>query len=67
MKPREVERLVLQAGWLEIENLGRGSHRVYRHPTQAGIIVIPWHSGRDIPRGTLNQILKAAGIKDRPQ
>lgn len=64
MKPREVERLIQDVGWVRIEDMGKGSHRVYRHRDLAGIIVIPWHSSRDIPQGTLNQILKAAGIRN---
>jgi len=41
---------------------GKGSHRVYRHPSKKGIVTIPWHS-RDIPRGTAHNILKQAGIR----
>jgi len=62
MKPREIERLIKSHGWYEVTELGKGSHRVYRHPTQDGIITIPWHS-REIPRGTAHNILKQAGLK----
>lgn len=40
----------------------RGSHAVYRHLTKPGIVVVPMHSG-DIPKGTLNDILKKARLK----
>lgn len=40
----------------------RGSHAIYRHDMKPGIVVVPMHSG-DIPKGTLNDILKKAGLK----
>jgi predicted RNA binding protein YcfA (HicA-like mRNA interferase family) len=62
MKPREMERLIKAVGWYEVPELGKGSHRVYRHPHRDGIVTIPWHS-RDIPRGTAQNILKQARLK----
>jgi predicted RNA binding protein YcfA (HicA-like mRNA interferase family) len=62
MRPREIERLIKAEGWYEAPELGKGSHRVYRHPTRDGIVTRPWHS-RDIPRGTAHNILKQAGLK----
>lgn len=61
MKPREAQKLIRKAGWLQDKNLGKGSHRVYRHREKPGIITIPWHS-MDIPAGTLRNILKVAGL-----
>ncbi len=40
----------------------RGSHMQYAHPTKVGKVTVPNHKG-DIPQGTLNQILKQAGLK----
>lgn len=40
----------------------RGSHLNLKHPTKPGKVTIPIHSG-DLPRGTLNSILKQAGLK----
>ena len=41
---------------------GSGRHLVMRH-TESGIkIPVPFHSGRDIPIGTLRAILRQAGI-----
>ena len=42
----------------------RGSHRHYTHPSKAGIVTIAGKPGVDIPKGTLNSILKQAGLKD---
>jgi predicted RNA binding protein YcfA (HicA-like mRNA interferase family) len=63
MKPRELERMLLREGWAQMTHLGKGSHRVYRHPTITGIITIAWHPSEDIPTGTLRGILKKARLK----
>ena len=43
----------------------RGDHRQYVHParSEAGTVTIPGHPGDDLPTGTLNSILKKAGLK----
>ena len=48
-------------GWYLIRM--RGSHRHYRHPTKPGLVTIAGHPGVDIPKGTLNSILKQAQLK----
>jgi predicted RNA binding protein YcfA (HicA-like mRNA interferase family) len=60
MKPTEVEKLLKADGW-EL-NRQRGSHRVYTHPTKPGRVVLAWHN-KDIAKGTLHDIFKAADIK----
>lgn len=60
MTSKELERLINNDGW--IIDSTRGSHRQYKHPTKKGEVTIPWHKG-DIPKGTLNSILKQAGLK----
>jgi predicted RNA binding protein YcfA (HicA-like mRNA interferase family) len=40
----------------------RGSHHVLRHPNIADAIPVPVHGNREIKRGTLASILRAAGI-----
>jgi len=39
-----------------------GSHRVYRHPDTHRIVIVPFHR-KDLPKGTLLEILKQAGLK----
>ena len=39
-----------------------GSHAVFTHPSKNGRVVVPMHPG-DIPKGTLNDRLKRAGMK----
>jgi predicted RNA binding protein YcfA (HicA-like mRNA interferase family) len=41
----------------------KGSHRQFRHPGKDGTVAVAGKPGLDIPRGTLNNILKQAGLK----
>lgn len=40
----------------------RGSHHVLRHPAVRDAIPVPVHGNRPIKRGTLANILRAAGL-----
>jgi predicted RNA binding protein YcfA (HicA-like mRNA interferase family) len=61
MKVREVIRLLERAGWTEIRS--RGSHRHFKHPDKPSVITVPGNGGRELAPGTLNAILKKAGLK----
>ena len=39
----------------------KGSHHIYYHPETKRRVVVPLHK-RDLPKGTLLEILKQAGI-----
>lgn len=39
----------------------KGSHRIYYHPENKRRVVVPFHK-KDLPKGTLHEILKQAGI-----
>lgn len=54
--------MLLDAGWVEIRS--RGSHHMFQHPRQPerGTVVVP-HPKKELPIGTLNSILKQAGLK----
>ena len=60
MKVRELIKIIKDDCWYEVNQ--RGSHIQYEHHTKKGKVTIPNHNG-DIPKGTLNSILKQAGIK----
>jgi predicted RNA binding protein YcfA (HicA-like mRNA interferase family) len=62
MKVRDLMKRVEKQGWRELPGNG-GSHRQYKHPTIPGRVTIPGHPGDDVPPGTLNNILKQAGLK----
>ena len=61
MKAKEVIKLVQKDGWVFTRQAG--SHKIFKHPTKNGIVVIPEHGKEDIKIGTLNSILKQAGLK----
>lgn len=63
MKVRELVKKLYNDGWLKKEQ--KGSHLQLVHPVKKGKITIPVHGG-DIPKGTLNAILKQAGLKQMP-
>jgi predicted RNA binding protein YcfA (HicA-like mRNA interferase family) len=60
MKVREVIRALEKDGWYLVAT--RGSHRQYKHPSKAGRVTVASHPGDDLMPGTLNSILKQAGL-----
>lgn len=60
MRATEVEKIILKDGWYFVKQVG--SHRQYKHPTKPGKVTIPFHTG-DLDKGTVNSILKQAGLK----
>ena len=48
-------------GWYQARQVG--SHRIFKHPSKAATISVPDHGPKDIAIGTLNSILKQAGLK----
>ncbi len=61
MKVRELIQLLEQNGWKEMR--AKGSHRHFKHPTQPWLITVPGNQGKELAPGTLNAILKKAGLK----
>ncbi len=43
----------------------KGSHRQYKHITKPGIVTIPGKLSDDVKKGTENNILKQAGLKQQ--
>lgn len=60
MRFRELERIILEDGWVLKKAVG--SHYQYVHPTKQGKVTIPHHSG-DLDIRTVKSILKQAGIE----
>lgn len=60
MKFREIEKILTSDGWY-LKKIS-GSHHQYKHPTKPGKVTIPRHIG-DLDRGTVNSILRQAGLK----
>jgi predicted RNA binding protein YcfA (HicA-like mRNA interferase family) len=61
MKIRDTIKLVKRDGWRIVNQ--EGSHRQYKHPTKPGKVTIAGHPSDDVAPGTLNSILKQAGLK----
>jgi len=61
MKIREIIQMLEQDGWYLVNQ--EGSHRQYKHPTKKGRVTVAGHLGHDLAPGTLNSILKQAGLK----
>ncbi|HKS11725.1 MAG TPA: type II toxin-antitoxin system HicA family toxin [Pseudomonas sp.] len=60
MRSREVITLIEADGWYLIGI--RGSHHHYKHIRKPGRVTVP-HPKTQIPIGTLNSILRTAGLK----
>lgn len=61
MKVREIIKIIKADGWRQVKS-NSGSHIQFEHDSKKGKVTVPNHSG-DIPQGTLNSILKQAGLK----
>jgi predicted RNA binding protein YcfA (HicA-like mRNA interferase family) len=59
VRATELQRALERIGWFERRQ--SGSHRIFRHPSRQGSVSIPMHT-RDVPRGTLRNILRQAGL-----
>lgn len=62
MKVRDVLRLLNADGWFEVSC--RGSHRQLKHPVKKGRVTVPGKPSDTLAPGTLNSILKQAGLKE---
>ena len=61
MKVSEMLRLIQADGWFLVAT--RGSHRQFKHANKPGRVTVPGKPSDDLAPGTLNSILKQAGLK----
>ena len=61
MKVAEVLRLLQSDGWYLVAT--RGSHRQFKHASKPGRVTVPGKASDDFAPGTLNSVLKQAGLK----
>jgi len=61
MKVRDIIKAIEADGWYLINT--EGSHRQYKHPTKQGKVTIAGKPSDEIKKGTLNSVLKQAGLK----
>ena len=62
MKVSELLSHIGQDGWFLVRQ--RGSHRQFHHATKSGTVTVAGKPSIDVPRGTLNSVLKQAGLKE---
>lgn len=62
MKVTELLRLLEKDGWLVVRQ--RGSHRQLHHTAKPGTVTVAGKPSVDVPPGTLNSVLKQAGLKE---
>jgi predicted RNA binding protein YcfA (HicA-like mRNA interferase family) len=63
VKVREAIRLIEEDGWFLVAT--RGSHRQYKHPVKTGRVTVAGKPSDDLSPGTLNSILKQAGLREQ--
>ncbi|HEX7529572.1 MAG TPA: type II toxin-antitoxin system HicA family toxin, partial [Pyrinomonadaceae bacterium] len=61
MKVRDLVKLIERYGWYWVRT--KGSHHQYKHATKPGLVTVPGKPSEDMAIGTLNNILKQAGLK----
>ncbi len=54
--------LLQQDGWTLVRT--KGSHRQFRHPEKPGTVTVAGKLGVEMPRGTLNAVMKQAGLTE---
>ena len=62
--PTKVKELIAQIqadGWRLVRQ--NGSHHQYRHMSKPGTVTVAGKESVDVPPGTLNSVLKQAGLK----
>jgi predicted RNA binding protein YcfA (HicA-like mRNA interferase family) len=57
----ELLRLLRTDGWFLVAT--RGSHRQFKHLAKHGRVTVPGTPSDDLAPGTLNSILKQAGLR----
>lgn len=61
LSPEYLIRLLEKNGF--VFRRSKGSHRVYYNPINDKTIVVPYHNGKDLKKGTFMTIIKQAGIE----
>jgi predicted RNA binding protein YcfA (HicA-like mRNA interferase family) len=60
-KVRDLVTMLEEDGWYLART--RGSHRQLKHPTKPGVVTLSGKPSDDLAPGTLNSVLKQAGLK----
>jgi len=61
LSARDVIKKLRKAGFV-FDRQAKGSHEIWYNPVTKRRTTVPNHPGTDIPKGTLNAIIKQAGL-----
>jgi len=61
VKVRDIIELLEEDGWTVVRQ--RGSHRQFKHASKPGLVTVAGKPGDDLAPGTLNSVVKQAGLK----
>lgn len=61
LSPKHLIQLLEENGY--VFKRAKGSHQVYYNPINNKTIIVPYHNGQDLKKGTFMAILKQAGIE----
>ena len=61
VKIRDVIKMLEDDGWSAVRQ--HGSHRQFKHASKRGLVTVAGKPGDDLAPGTLNSVLKQAGLK----
>ena len=61
MKVKAVIAMLESDGWAQVRVTG--SHCQFHHPSKPGTVTVAGKANVDLPPGTLNSVLKQAGLK----
>lgn len=59
LTPQKIIDILKEKGFILVRV--KGSHQIFRNPNTKRLVVVPLHK-KDLPKGTLFEILKQAGI-----
>ncbi len=62
MKVRKLIKIIGADGWFLARTTG--GHRQYKHPVKSGLVTISGNLNDEVAKGTLNSVLKQAGLKE---
>ena len=61
VKVNELLTLVQADGWKLVRQ--KGSYRQFHHPSKSGTVTVSGKPSVEVPPGTLNSVLKQAGLR----
>lgn len=53
--------MIEEDGWVQVRQ--RGSHRQFKHAVKPGLVTVAGKPNDDLAPGTLNSVLRQAGLK----